>query len=164
MSGHTMRHLQWVAVVVILGFSASGLAFSEDLAIVVHKANAISDLSFIELVKIFKQERQQWGDGHKIYLLMRAAGTPEKTLVLSKIYRMRSDGELKKFWLERLFREEIAAFPKVMDSGDSVKEFVSQVPNAIGFVRASEVDERVKVLRLDGKLPGEPSYPLRDSP
>jgi hypothetical protein len=44
-----------------------------------------------------------------------------------------------------------------------MKRFVREVPNAIGFLDVSAVDGSVKVLRINGKLPGEPGYPLRSS-
>jgi hypothetical protein len=40
-----------------------------------------------------------------------------------------------------------------------VSQFVGKVPNAIGFVDASLVSG-VKVVKVDGKLPGEAGYPL----
>jgi hypothetical protein len=41
-----------------------------------------------------------------------------------------------------------------------VLRFVFNVPGAIGYARASEVDSTVKVLRVDGLLPGEDGYGL----
>jgi len=39
--------------------------------------------------------------------------------------------------------------------------FIFNTPGAIGYVRADEVDDTVKVLRIDDRLPGEAKYPLR---
>ncbi len=41
-----------------------------------------------------------------------------------------------------------------------VLRVVFNVPGAIGYVRASEVDATVKTLRVDGHLPGEAGYRL----
>lgn len=38
--------------------------------------------------------------------------------------------------------------------------FVYSVPGAIGYVRPDEVDGSVKVIRVDGRLPGESGYRL----
>jgi hypothetical protein len=70
------------------------------------------------------------------------------------------EGALKKFWLQKMFKGEIASFPKTLSSAGSVKQFVGKVPNAISFLDSSLADAGVKVLRVDGKLPGEPGYPL----
>jgi hypothetical protein len=37
---------------------------------------------------------------------------------------------------------------------------VRDIPGAIALVPASKVPPGVKVLRIDGKRPGEPGYPL----
>ena len=39
--------------------------------------------------------------------------------------------------------------------------FVFNTPGAIGYVRADEVDDSVKVLAIDDLLPGDAQYPLR---
>ncbi len=72
---------------------------------------------------------------------------------------MTSD-ELKRFWLTKIYRGELTSFPKTLSSNESVQRFVGRVPNAIGFVDASYSDETVKVLRIDGKLPGAEGYAL----
>jgi hypothetical protein len=49
---------------------------------------------------------------------------------------------------------------RVTDEPDVLK-FVFNVPGAIGYVRASDVDSTVKVLRVDGRLPGDKDYRFR---
>lgn len=148
---------------VVLGLlvfpSFSEVSAGGEIAVIVSKVNPTDAISFKELVKIFKQEKQYWGGGKKIYLILREAGSAEKQLVLKRVYEM-EDEELKKFWLGKLFRQEIASFPKTLSSNEAVKRFVSQVPNAVGVIDASFVDDSVKVLRIDGKGPGESGYAL----
>ncbi len=50
--------------------------------------------------------------------------------------------------------------PKTLVSNNGVLRFVYNVPGAIGYVRARDVDASVKTLRIDGRLPGEPGYLL----
>lgn len=131
-----------------------------EVAVVVNKENPADNLSLRELVKIFKQEKQHWGTGKPVYLLLREAGSSEMATMLRVVYGMREDHELKTYWLGMMFREEIASFPQVLSSNEAVKRFVSQAPNAIGVIDAASVDDRVKVLQVEGKLPGEPGYLL----
>lgn len=133
-----------------------------EIAVVVNRANAVEELSFKELVKVFTNERRHWPDGTRIYLIMREAGSPEMGVMLRRVYRMREDAELKAFWLAMLFREELGAFPQFLSSNEAVLRFVQQVPTAVGFVDADRVDARVKVVRIDGRQPGEPAYPLSE--
>ena len=154
----------WRTVLVMGFFSMSpSLAYPGDLAVVVSQENLTNEVSFQDLVKIFRQERQYWDGGKRIYLIMPETGNPEKEVVLRKIYKM-EDQELKKFWVGKLFRQEISSFPKTLRSSESIKRFVNQVPNAVGVIDQASVDNRVKVLRIDGKLPGQAGYALSENP
>jgi hypothetical protein len=42
-----------------------------------------------------------------------------------------------------------------------MKRFVFNVSGAIGYLRADELDDSVKVIRVDGRAPGEAAYRLR---
>lgn len=139
--------------------ATSGSATGGDVAVIVNAQNPTTDLSFADLEKIFKQEKQFWKDGKKVYLVLQETGSTEKEIVLSKVYRM-PDADLKKFWLSKMFRGEIASFPKTLATAGSVKQFVGKVPNAVGFVDASLADAEVRVVKIDGKLPGQSGYPL----
>jgi ABC-type phosphate transport system substrate-binding protein len=132
-------------------------AAAADVAVVVNPANPESDLSVVELTRIFRLDRQHWKAGGRIYLVLRESGAPPKDVVLRRLYRMDCN-ELKRFWLGKLYRGEIAAFPRVVSSDALVKRVVSQAPNAIGFIDATDLDDTVKALRIGGLLPGESGY------
>ncbi len=153
---------------IVLGFAyivfvlLCEVTWARDVAIIVHRDNTTSELSLEEVSKIFAQERQYWEIGKKIYLVLQEAGSPEKQVVLRKIYRKANDDELKKFWLGKIFRGETTAFPATLSSNEAVKRFISQAVNAIGFIDSTLVDDSIKVLRIDGKLPAERGYVLSD--
>jgi hypothetical protein len=42
-----------------------------------------------------------------------------------------------------------------------VRKFVFNVPGAIGYVRPEDVDESVKVIKINGLLPSDADYVLR---
>jgi len=145
-------------VVALLGFLPSQ-ARGGDVALIVHPANPLSDLSWASVIKIFRVEQQHWNSGGRIYLILQQFGTPEKEIVLRRVYRMK-DAELKQFWLGKLFRGEIASFPRVAHSSADARRIVAQAPHALSFIDASTADRTVKVLRVDGRRPGEPGYVL----
>ncbi|HZR46754.1 MAG TPA: hypothetical protein VFA47_08630 [Candidatus Manganitrophaceae bacterium] len=144
-----------------LVLSAAPRAVAGEVAVIVNRENPVDELAYDQLVKIFKQEKQHWSDGRPIYLIMQEAGSPEKELVLKRVFKMDQE-ELKKFWLARIFRGEISSFPKTLGSNAAVRRFVGQVAVAIGFIDPSAADQSVKVLRIDGKLPGDKGYLLAD--
>jgi ABC-type phosphate transport system substrate-binding protein len=156
-----MKALTLSIVVLLLTSLTSGAADGLELAVIVNKENPIQNLSSEDLAKIFKQEKQYWDQGKKIYFLMQEAGSAEKEIVLRKIFKMDPEA-LKKFWLTLMFRGEITSFPKTLSSNAAVKRFVGKSPASIGYIDASDVDDSVKTLRVDGKRPGDPGYLLSD--
>jgi len=150
-----------LAVAVGLAVGAAGAsAQSVPVAIVVHPATNVEDLSFQELRSIFRGERQFWSDGRRVTLLVRAPVAEERRLVLEKIYEMDED-EFREYWIGKMFRAEIAAGPKLVYSADMARDLVGVIPGAITFVPASQVSSDTKVVRIDHLLPGDDGYPLR---
>jgi ABC-type phosphate transport system substrate-binding protein len=156
-----MKILSSISLLLVLFLFVSSEAYATDLAIVVNPENPVEELSLKDLGRIFRLEKQYWEGSSRIYLVLRESGSAEKGIALRKIYGMSDEG-LKKVWLDKVYREEIPSFPKVLNSNETVIRFVSQLPNAIGFIDASRLDRRVKVLRIDRRLPGEQGYPLSD--
>jgi hypothetical protein len=84
----------------------------------------------------------------------------ERDVVLKVIYQM-SEDQFKQYWVAKIFRAEAATPPKIVYSNDMQYELVTAMPGAIAFVDARNVRPGLKVLRVDGHLPGEANYPLR---
>ncbi len=131
----------------------------EAVAIVVHPQVDIDDLSLAQLKSIFLAEQQHWQDRSRITLLVRAAIAPERDLVLTEIYGMNED-RYRQYWIAKMFRSEVASGPKIVFSTDMLRDLVTVIPGAIGFVPVSEVGPDLKVIRIDGGLPGDAGYPL----
>lgn len=147
--------LSFLTIIFLSAFSRA-----EEIAIVVNKTNPVKELSLKDLIKIFKAERQYW-DGEKVHILMRESGSWEKEIILKKIYQM-SDVALQKFWLGKIFRGEVSDFPLVFSSASMIKRLIKENPGAIGFIDLSSIDGEIKVIRIEGKLPQDEGYPLRE--
>lgn len=130
------------------------------LAIVVNKGVPVNGLSFSELRRVFLGEQQFWPDRSKVTLLVRAPTAYERSLVLDRIYRMDED-RFRQYWIGKMFRAEVAAGPKIVYSSEMALNLVSAIRGSITFVPLAAVTPEVKVLRIDGKLPSEPGYPLQ---
>jgi ABC-type phosphate transport system substrate-binding protein len=133
---------------------------SQTLAIVVNRSNPIDNLSFGELRKIFLGERNHWQNGHRIAIAMLDYGQPERRAVLRLIYRMDENG-YQNFLLRGMFRGDVFVAPKTLSSPMIVRKFVFNAPGAIGYLRTHDVDQTVKVLRIDGLLPQDRGYRLQ---
>ena len=81
-------------------------------------------------------------------------------MVLKIIYQM-SESQFKQYWVAKIFRAESATAPKVVYSNNMANELVNALPGAIAFIDSREVRPGAKVVRVDGRLPGEAGYPLR---
>jgi phosphate transport system substrate-binding protein len=132
---------------------------TEPLAIVVNRSNPLDQLSLEELRKVFLGERRYWPNGRRITLVMRDLGEPEYKTMLREVYQM-DENSLKNHFLRGLFTGEILVSPKTLATAAGVRKFVFNVPGAIGYVRLTDVDGTVKVLRIDELLPEDKKYKL----
>jgi len=140
--------------------SAAQTTRGTDIAVVVHPDTPISDLSLSEVRKVLLGERQYWNSKLPVVLLIRAPVARERDVVLRVIYQM-SEAQFKQYWVAKIFRAEVATPPKIVYSNDLQYDLVTAMPGAIAFVDARNVRSGLKVLRVDGHLPGEKDYPLR---
>lgn len=133
---------------------------NQTLAIVVNRSNPVDNLSFTELRKIFLGERNHWQNGHRIAIAMLDYGQPERRTVLRLIYRTDENG-YQDLLLRGMFRGDVFVAPKTLASPTIVRKFVFNAPGAIGYLRSRDVDETVKVVRIDGLLPQDKGYRLQ---
>ena len=129
-----------------------------DLAIVAPR-DAGQPLSFTELRQVLKGDRQYWNPDLPVVLFVRAPTSAERSAVLDVIYQM-SEPQFKQYWIAKQFRAETATSPKNMRSNVLTQQFVASTPGAIGFMAASDVKPGVKILKIEGRLPGEAGYKL----
>lgn len=132
----------------------------QSLAIVVNRDNPVESLSMAELRSVFLGERSHWPNGRRITLVMMEPGQPEREEVVRDVCHM-SDSDLRRRYLQGLLTGEVLVSPKTLASPVGVRKFVFNVPGAIGYLRPEDVDDSVKVIRIDGHLPGDPEYPLK---
>jgi ABC-type phosphate transport system substrate-binding protein len=131
-----------------------------DIAVVVHPDAPVSNLSLSEVRKVFLGDRQYWSTNIPVVLLIRAPVARERDVVLKIIYQM-SESQFKQYWIAKIFRAESATAPKVVYSNDMANQLVTAIPGAIAFIDSKDLKPGSKVLRVDGRLPGEAGYPLR---
>jgi len=130
------------------------------LAIIVNTNNPVDDLSLAELRHIFLGERGHWPNARRITLVMMEPGQPERKALIRQVCQM-NESDFSRRSLQGVYRGEVFASPKTLASPAGVRKFVFNVPGAIGYVRASDVDSSVKVVRVAGHLPGDKEYSLR---
>jgi len=145
-------------------FGISGQARSQtkasDMAVVVNPSTPVSDLSMAEVRKVFRGDRHYWTKDVPVVLLIRAPRSRERDVILKTLYEM-TEAQFKQYWIAKIFRAEATAAPKIVYSNDMAKELVSVIPGAIAFIPENDVAEGLKIVEIDGRLPGERGYPLK---
>ena len=130
-----------------------------DIAVVVHSALPITNLSFAALRQLLLGDREYWSSNVRVTLLIRAPVSRERDIVLKTIYGM-SEAQFRQYWIGKVFRAETPSGPKVVYSGEMAIEMVNRIPGAMTFIEGAQA-RGLKVVRIDGHLPGERGYPLR---
>ena len=152
----------FAVLILTSGFAAAEGTIEEygGIAIVVHKDAGVSNLSMNELRNIFLANQQFWSDRSRIILLVRAPKSEERDFVLDTIYQM-DESQFRQYWIAKMFRAEVPRGPKIVFSTDMTLDLVVAIPGSISFIRADQVTDSVKVVRVDGKLPSDDGYPLK---
>jgi hypothetical protein len=133
---------------------------ARDVAVVAHADVAIDNLTLAELRRVTLGDREFWPGSARITLLVRAPIAHERDVVLKSICQM-TEAQFRQHWIAKVFRADTAVAPKIVYSAEMAIDLVNRIPGAITFINASEVSSRLKVLKIDGRLPGEKGYPLQ---
>ena len=135
-------------------------AASSEIAVVVRPEVPVEGLSLAELRRVMLGDRQFWSPSLRVTLLMRAPGSREREVVLKTIYEM-SEAQFQQYWIAKVFRAEATAGPRTVYSNEMALQLAESIPGAMAIVDAAQVPKGLKVLRINGRLPGDRGYALR---
>lgn len=122
----------------------------DGIAIVVHPANPVLDLTSAQIAKIFKGEITNWqevgGVNQQITVVNREAGSGTRGAFqeLLKLEEKQADGTKKSLITDKGL---------VMDSTGAVKATVSSNEAAIGYISLGVLDSTTKAIKVDGVEP-----------
>ena len=138
--------------IVLLSFAAllATPCLAHHMAVVVSKENAVDNVSSAQLGKVFRAETRKWIDGKFIVLVFHRA-SPGEAITLQHLNKM-SATQLQAWTSEH--RDLL----KLVDSDQEILSVVESTPGAVGLVDVRSVNDRVKIVRVDGKLPMEDGY------
>jgi hypothetical protein len=145
-------------ILIALALVCRSDAQTNDIAVVVHANNAVNNVSLADLRKMLAGTKRSWPGGKEIKLITRAPGCRER-LALLHLLAM-SEDEYKQYWAAEVYRGEVDAPPLVVPSVGMQREAILAFPQGLTLLSASDVKPGMKMLRLDGLLPGDPGYPL----
>ena len=150
-----------LAAIALLGVAPGRdlAAATADVAVVVRPDTPVDDLSFAEVRKLFMGDRQYWSSNLRVTLLIRAPAARERDVVLKTIYGM-SEPQFRLYWISKVFRLEASNGPKIVYSTEMAAELVTTIPGAVAFMESANVPKSLKIVKIDGRLPGERGYRL----
>jgi ABC-type phosphate transport system substrate-binding protein len=129
--------------------TAEGTLALDDIAVIVSPENKVDQIGMEELKQIYLKERKEWGNGLPIAPIDLGESDPVRDL-FNRIVLKRSAVNMKYYWTERIFSGK-GTPPIVFKNDREVKAYVASNPDAIGYIRAKNLDATVKALRIEGK-------------
>src|SRR5690242_3869742 len=97
----------FLVVALLAGFLATARAQkpSSDIAVVTNPETPVTELSLVDVRKVFLGDRQYWSSNMPVILLVRAPVAREREVVLKNIYQM-TESQFKQYWVAKIFRSE----------------------------------------------------------
>jgi ABC-type phosphate transport system substrate-binding protein len=130
-------------------------ALEEPIVVVVNKSNPVDSMTIQQLARIYSGEVTEWPSGEGITALNR----PIWSEIRLRFYQL----VLKAKPTQKFFQtgSPIPFETLRVDSEGSIARFATRDKSVIGYCYVACANESVKVLRIEGKLPGEDGYALQ---
>ncbi|TAE29262.1 MAG: hypothetical protein EAZ92_06660 [Candidatus Kapaibacterium sp.] len=134
------------AVLVCL-FVIAPVALQAQVAVIVHKSNATSNLSSADLKSIFTGDMTKFASGSNITIVTYKSDTDSRKKFYGALGKKFT--ECQAALLKRMMNDGLKP-PVTFDSDDDVAGYVAKTPGAIGFVNPASVGA-AKAITVDGK-------------
>lgn len=132
------------------------------MAVIVNKSSHVDSLAVAQLRRLILGDIRNWPDQKPVAIVSREPTSSVNQCVLSKVVRL-SDSEYHRYLMNAEFRGEEAIVTQTANSDAMAARIVAGSPGSFVVVDAASVPSfggAVKVVRINGKLPGEAGYPL----
>jgi ABC-type phosphate transport system substrate-binding protein len=142
--------------------AAKGQCVSGRLAVVVNKANPTESLSVAQLRRLLLGDVRTWPDKQAVMLISRETSSDVFKCVLSSIVRM-SEAEYRRYIVNAEFRGGDPLAVQAVNSGAGAAKIIAGSAGSIAVIQATElpaVAGAVRVVKVNGKEPGEAGYPF----
>jgi hypothetical protein len=132
------------------------------LAVIVAPGSKLTSISLADLRRVFESERLTDPDGNRLIALNHPPKTVDR-VGFDQIVLGRDPEEVGRFWIDRKIRGGSGP-PRTVESLATLRRVVEKLPGAIGYIRPGQLSNEVRAIRVDGKLPEDPGYPVRYRP
>ena len=141
-----MRYLLYIKMIVFLAvlLAASSAAQSEDhLYVIAHPNVSVDKLTPTEVNRIFLLKQIMWENGDRIIPVNREASSDIR-IEFSKDVLKASLRSLSKYWNQMQYTGHMP--PVIQESDEAMLAFIRNVPGSIGYIRADNPPENVRIL------------------
>lgn len=132
------------------------------LAIIVAPNSKLTNIAVADLRRVFESERLTDPDGNRLIALNHPPKTVDR-VGFDQVVLGRDPEETGRFWIDRKIRGGSGP-PRTVESLATLRRVVEKLPGAIGYIRPAQLSSEVRAIRVDGKLPEDPGYPVRYKP
>jgi hypothetical protein len=126
------------------------------LVVVVARNSPIERLSRFELKKLYLGANLQAPGGERVIAFHQLYSAPDRVAFERGVLGMDPE-ELTRYWIDRKIRGEGGA-PRVVGSAELLQRVVSHISQSVGYVRLDQVGPELRVIPIDGRLPGDAGY------
>jgi ABC-type phosphate transport system substrate-binding protein len=116
--------------------------------VVVNTANPVKTLTVVELRRIFMKQSRMWPHAEPVVPVDWDA-TSDIRQEFSQHVLNRSVREMADFWVQQSITQGLTP-PSTQRSAKAVLRFVASVPGAVSYMRPTDVDETVRVVKVTG--------------
>lgn len=138
--------------------SAAHAASGVTLAVFVSKESSVQNLKLNELRRIFTNADDSGFSGTRWVPFNHTARSIDRVEFDQVVLKMNAE-EVSRFWIDRKIRG-LPGPPRAVDSLSLLLRLVSRQDGGIGYARTGQVTKDVRVIRVDGKLPGDAGYAI----
>lgn len=151
----------WVGLSLSLALALPAVAVNAaepkvPLALVVAKNSPVSEMSLNEVKRLYLGDAISGPNGKKLIPLTQASASADRSGFERVVLGMSADA-IARYWIDRKIRGQSGP-PKSVPSADVLQRLVGNVEGTVGYVRADQVRADVKIVRIDGRVPGDVGY------
>jgi ABC-type phosphate transport system substrate-binding protein len=133
-------------------------AVSVRLVMIVSPDSPLQDVDFAQLRRLFGGDPVADPSGRGLIPFNHPPRSPDRVGFDRTVLGMNAD-QVAKYWVDRRIRAQPGP-PRTATSLRMLLGVVSKLPGAIGYIRPEYLSSEVRALKVSGKLPETPGYPL----
>lgn len=151
-----------LAAAVLSLLAVPATAQCKHLAVVVHRGNGTESLTVSQLRRLMIGDVRTWPDNKTVVLVTPEPESSDFKCLLAGVIRM-TESEYRRHLAGVEFRGEQPPEIHIFQSSNAASKLVGATPGALAIIEieaAQSLGASVRVLKIGGKQPNEPGYPL----